>query len=125
MLALVLLGPTAPAVASGQEILSDAQDGPIDNCYSRAEYREALRLARDDQRLYSAAIDIIDQAQNTNVTVPGEPCGTTSTVPAAVAEEDGGGSALLWVGLAVAVGVVAVGAGAWARRGAGRDDGGG
>lgn len=121
MLALVLLGSTAPVLGSGQEILSDAQDGTIDNCYTRAEYREALRLARDDERLYGTRIDTIEQAQNTKVTVPGEPCGSVSTAPEAVRDDDPGGSPLLWVVLAGGVTVVAVGAGAWARRG--RDGG--
>ena len=117
MLALVLLGSTATALGSGQEILSDAQDGTIDNCYTRAEYRDALRLARDDERLYGTRIETIEQAQNTRVTVPGEPCGSVSTVPDAVPDDDSGGSAVLWVALAGGVVVVSVGAGAWARRG--------
>jgi hypothetical protein len=123
MLALVLLGPTAPALAGGQEVLSDAQDGKIDSCYSRAEFREALTLVRDDQRLYSAVIDTIREAQFSNVAVPGEPCGSGRTVPAAVDAGGAPGAAGLWIGLGVGVGLVAVGAGALARRGAG--DGGG
>lgn len=117
MLALVLLATAGPAVASGQDILNDALDGTVDACYTRAEFQEALQLARDDQRLYGTAIDTITEAQLTNVTTPGEPCGTASTAPDDAVEEDSGGSALLWIGLAAVVGLVAVGAGAWARRG--------
>ncbi len=116
MPALVLLGSTVPALGSGQEILSDARDGTIDNCYSRAEYRDALRLARDDERLYGTRIDTIEQAQNIKVTVPGEPCGSVSAAPEAVPDDDGAPGAL-WAALAGGVVVASVGAGAWARRG--------
>jgi hypothetical protein len=119
MLALVLLATAGSALASGQDILNDALDGRVDACYSRAEFREALRLARDDQRLYGTAIDTIKEAELTNVAVPGQPCGSGSTVPGGAVEEDSGTSAGLWIGLAAVVGLVAVGAGAWARRGGG------
>jgi len=39
MLALVLLGPAAVAVADGRDVLADAKDGRIDECCSRAELR--------------------------------------------------------------------------------------
>jgi len=123
MLALALLGLSATAFADGRDVLADAKDnGTIDGCYTRAELRDALRLAGNDQRLYGETVDLIKEARITNVKVPGEPCGGVRTVPAAAVEDDSGGSIGIWIGLAVAVGAVAVGAGVWARRGAGRDD---
>jgi hypothetical protein len=124
MLALALLGLSATAFADGRDVLADVQDnGRIDGCYTRAEFRDALRLASDDQRLYGSAVDLIKEARITNVEVPGEPCGAARTVPETAVEDDSGGSLGIWLGLAIAVGAVAVGAGVWARRG-GRDDSG-
>ncbi len=72
MFALLLLGPTGSALAGGQAVLADAQDnGRVDECYTRAEFRDALRMARNDQRLYSAVIDTIEEAKITNVAVDG------------------------------------------------------
>lgn len=123
MLALALLGLSATAFADGRDVLADAKDnGQIDGCYTRAEFRDALRLAGNDQRLYGSTIDLIKEARITNVAVPGEPCGSARTVPATAVEDDSGGSLGIWIGLAVAVGAVAVGAGVWARRGGGRDE---
>lgn len=120
MLALVLLGSTVPALGSGRDILADAEDTRIDNCYTRAEFQEALRLARDDQRLYAFAIDVIREAQITHVTRRGTPCGSASVVPATPVRPGGSGAPALWLGILAAVGVVSVGAGAWVhRRGAG------
>lgn len=125
LLVLVLgaLALPAPALADGRAILEDfREDGRIDRCYTRAEFREARELVRADQVQYGAGADVILDAQATNVAEPGEPC--RAPAPAtAVTEDDGGGSGLgLWIGVAVAVGVVAAGAGAWARRGASADD---
>jgi hypothetical protein len=123
MLALALLGLSATAFADGRDVLADAKDnGQIDGCYTRAEFRDALRLAGDDQRLYGSTVDLIREARITNVKVQGEPCGGARTVPTAAVEDDSGGSIGIWIGLAVAVGAVAVGAGVWARRGGGRGD---
>jgi hypothetical protein len=124
MLALALLVLSATALADGRDVLADAKDnGRIDACYTRAELNEALDLARDDQRLYGSAVDLIRDARITNVERPGQPCGTSVATADAV-EDDSGGSLGIWIGLAVAVGAVAVGAGVWARRGAGRGAGG-
>ncbi len=120
MLALVLLGSTVPALGSGRDILADAEDTRIDNCYTRAEFREALRLARDDQRLYAFAIDVITEAQITHVTRRGTPCGSASAVPATPVTPGGSGAPGLWLGVLAAVGVVSAGAGAWVHR-RGRD----
>ena len=123
MIVLALLGPAAVALADGRDVLADAQDnGRVDACYSRSELREGLRLARADQRLYSAAVDNIQEARISNVKVAGQPCGSGRVVPHEAIPDDSGAGPGLWIGLLAAVGVVAVGAGTWARR-AGRDDG--
>ena len=124
ILALALLGASATALADGRDVLADYEDnGRIDACYTRAEFQEALRLARDDQRQYGAAVDVILDAQITNVARPGEPCGAPGATTAVPVEDDSGSGLAIWIGLAVAVGAVALGAGAWARRGAGRPGG--
>jgi hypothetical protein len=123
MIVLALLGPAAVALADSRDVLADAQDnGRVDACYSRSEFRDALRLARADQRLYSATVDNIGEAQISNVKVAGQPCGSGRRVPHEAIPDDSGAGAGLWIGLLAAVGVVAVGAGAWAHR-AGGDGG--
>jgi len=119
MIVLALLGPAAVALADGKDVLADAQDSRVDACYSRAELRDALRLARADQRLYSAIVDTIEEAQISNVTVAGQPCGSGRRVPHEAIPDDSGTGPELWIGLLAAVGVVAVGAGAWAHRAGG------
>jgi hypothetical protein len=116
MLALALLGPSATALGDGRDVLADVNDnGRIDGCYSRADLNEALDLARGYDQLYGVSVDLIKEARITRVERPGVPCG--SAVAAAGAVEDGSGGSLgVFIGAAVAVGVVAVGAGAWARR---------
>ena len=117
MSSLVLLGVTASALAGGQDVVLDAVDnGHIDGCYSRADFRDALSRARDDQRLYGTAIDTIKEAQYSNVTVPGQPCGSGRVVPATPVEVSSSGASTVWgaVGLLLVAG--AVGAGALARR---------
>lgn len=122
MLALALLGLSATAFADGRDVLADVQDnGRVDGCYTRAEFRQALKLVRNDERLYGAAGDVIRAAEITNVTRPGEPCGSGRTVPAVAVADTSGASAGVWAGVAVAVVAAAVGAGVWARRG-GRGD---
>lgn len=123
MLALVLLGPAAVAVADGRDVLADAKDnGRIDACYSRAEFREATRLARADQRLYADLPDLIAVAGISHVERKGQPCGSDRAIPSGAVDVDSSGWAGLWGGVALAVGVVAVGAGAVARRGSGGRD---
>lgn len=116
MSALVLLGVTASALGDGRDVLADAQDGRIDACYSRAEFRDALDRARDDQRLYATAIDTIKEATISNVTVPGQPCGSGRTVPREPVPVSSSGASTLWGGAALVVIVGALGAGALARR---------
>lgn len=118
MLALALLALSATALADGRDVLADAKDnGRIDACYTRAELNEALDLAREDQRLYGSTVDLIRDARITSVERPGEACGGAAAVPAAAVQDESGGSLGIWIGLAVVVGAVAVGAGVWARRG--------
>ena len=102
------------ALADGQAILNDFEDnGQIDECYTRQEFQQALRLARADERVYGNAVDALEEAQVTNVARPGEEC---SAVDGECEGDDGGVGIGVWIGLAVAVGLVAAGAGAWARR---------
>lgn len=118
LLALFALsGLVLPAIglADGRAILSDFEDnGQIDECYTRQEFQQALRLARADERVYGNAVDAIEEAQVTNVARPGEEC--QATVTDSGEGDDGGVGIGVWIGLAVAVGLVAAGAGAWARR---------
>lgn len=115
MFALVLLGLTGSALAGGQAVLADAHDnGRVDGCYTRAELRDALRQASNDQRFYSAVVDAIKDAQITNVAVKGEPCGSGRAAPGSAIAVDAGGGPGIWIGALAAVGLVAVGAGGWA-----------
>ena len=108
---MVLLGPTGSALAGGQAVLADAQDnGRVDDCYSRTEFRDALRMARNDQRLYSAVIDTIEEARITNVAVDGAPCGSGRVAPGSATPVDTGGGAGIWIGAPALVGLVGVGA---------------
>ena len=116
MSSLVLLGVTASALADGRDVLSDAEDGRIDACYSRAEFRDALGQARDDQRLYGTAIDTIKEATYSNVTVPGRPCGSGRTVPATAVPVSSSGASTVWGGAALVVVLGAIGAAVLARR---------
>jgi hypothetical protein len=119
MLALALLGPSATALADGRDVLADVKDNDrIDDCYTRSELNEALDLARGYDQLYGVAIDLIKDARITRVARPGVPCGR-GAAGAAAAEDDSGGSLGVFLGVAVAVGAVAVGAGAWTRRAGG------
>jgi hypothetical protein len=118
MFALVLLGLTGSALADGQAVLADAQDNErVDACYTRAELRDALRMARNDQRLYSALVDVIDDAQITNVKVDGAPCGSGRVAPGSATAVDSGDGTGLWIGALALVGLVGVGAAGWAHFG--------
>lgn len=76
----LLLGVFAmPAFAGGRQVLADYEDnGQIDGCYTLADYEEALKLIRPDQQQYGAAVDVIRQAELTNIRRPGQACGATS-----------------------------------------------
>ncbi|MGA0069640.1 MAG: hypothetical protein ACO3PB_09325, partial [Miltoncostaeaceae bacterium] len=79
-LVALLLGVFAmPAFAGGRQVLADYEDnGQIDGCYTLADYEEALKLIRPDQQQYGAAVDVIRQAELTNIRRPGQACGATS-----------------------------------------------
>ena len=114
LLALLVTAPAA--LADGRDVLADAKDNRVDGCYTRAELNEALRLARADQRLYGVLVEIVQQAGITNVTVPGQPCGSARRVPGDAIDDTGGASPALWGGALLAVGLVGTGAGLLARR---------
>ena len=106
----------AGLLAGGRDVLADYEDnGQIDGCYTLQEFEDALRLIRPDQRQYGAAVDVIRQAELTNIEKPGQPCGSASTTPAAAPAsggDDGGVPTALIVVLVVA-GVALVGGGVW------------
>lgn len=109
------------ALSSGRDVLADYEDnGQIDNCYTAREYQEALALRRPDQAQYGATVEVIRMAQETKlVDRSGDPCPETVAVADPPAGEDGDGgvpTALVWVLVIAGVGLVAVGAGVWARR---------
>jgi hypothetical protein len=115
LLALLVTAPAA--LASGQDVLADAKDNQrVDGCYTRSELDDALRLARADQRLYGVLVDVISEAQISNVKVKGQPCGKARRVPGRAIDDTGGASPALWGGALLAVGVVGTGAGLLARR---------
>jgi hypothetical protein len=121
MLALALLGQSATALADGRDVLADLNDnGRIDACYSRAELNEALDLLRGYDRLYGVKEDLLRRARITNVERPGQPCGEGPAAGAQAAQDGSGGSLAVFLGAGLAVGAVAVGAGAWAARDRGR-----
>jgi hypothetical protein len=112
----------AGAGPGGSAVLADFDDnGRIDACYSRADFRDALRRARADQRLYGVAIDVIQQAQATNVAGPDGSCAGEGGGPGAEGD-DGDVGIGLWIGVVVALGLVAAGAGVLARRNGDADD---
>jgi hypothetical protein len=123
--ALAMAALPASVLAGGREVLADYEDnGQIDGCYTLAEFQEALRLIRPDQRQYGAAVDVIRQAELTNIRRPGQPCGATATTPAADpggADDGGGGAPTALIVVGVVGGVAVLGGIGWAvsRRGRG------
>ncbi len=149
-LLVLLLGVLAmPAFAGGREVLADYEDnGQIDGCYTLADFEDALKQIRPDQQQYGAAVDVIREAELTNIRRPGQACGATSAsgssadLPAgdtstapqdgsaagdgAIAEAEGGISALA-IAIIVAAGLALVGFVAYliaSRRKGGSGDGG-
>lgn len=131
LLALLLGVFAMPAFAGGRQVLADYEDnGQIEGCYTLADYEEALKLIRPDQQQYGAAVDVIRQAELTNIRRPGQPCGATSAdgassdVPAsdttasgqdadagdgqAIAADEGGLSGVV-IAILVAVGLAIIG----------------
>ncbi len=138
-----------PAFGSGQQVLADYEDnGQIDGCYTLADFEQALKLIRPDQQQYGAAVDVIRQAELTNIRRPGEACGGTSAAGASgdvpggtstggesvapldedvTQQEDGGGLSTLAVAIIVVGGLAVVAFVAYLlvsrRRGSGGGDG--
>ena len=72
-----------PAFGSGQQVLADYEDnGQIDGCYTLADFEDALKRIRPDQQQYGAAVDVIRQAELTNIRRPDGACGGTSAAGA-------------------------------------------
>jgi hypothetical protein len=119
-LALILAGLPAAAWASGADVLADYEDnGYIDHCYTATDYQQALAMVRSDRQQYGNEVGEIQRARLQQLRRPGKPCRVpapvTSSAPAD-AGDSGGTSPFVWVGVAAAVGVVAIGAGAIVRR---------
>lgn len=121
LIACALLALPAMALADGRAVLDDYEDnGQIDGCYPLDDFTDALELIGEDDAQYGAATDVVRQARVTNVEVPGEDCATTTAdvvdeIPAAPVDDGGSGGGLTWVIGLVALGVLALGAGLWAR----------
>ena len=124
LVALAMGVLAAPAFAGGREVLADYEDnGQINGCYTLAEFEEALRIIRPDQQQYGAAVDVIRQAELTNIRRPDGACGGTSALGASgdlpdgtattagdgVAVPDDGGMPALLVAVIVAAGLAIAG----------------
>lgn len=126
LIACALLALPAVALADGRTVIDDYDDnGQIDGCYAQEDFTEALDLIGEDEQ-YGAAIDVIRQARVTNVEVPGEDCIAVTAaplddIPSATDDGDDGGGVPAWVFGLIAVGIIAVGAGLWARSRGGSD----
>lgn len=121
LIAVAVLTLPASAWAAGTDVVRDYNDnGQIDGCYTLPDYDDASDLLGSDDVLYGAALDALQEARITRVVErAGDPCPELPATDgsAAEAEDSGGlsGTAIL-AGLVVVVGVVAIGAGALARR---------
>ncbi len=93
------------AEVSSRAVLADYEDnGQIDGCYTLAQFEEALTLIRPDQQQYGAAVDVIRQAELTNLRRPGAACSSGSaTSSETVLVDDGGLPAAVWVIIVLAV----------------------
>lgn len=79
LIALVMGVLAMPASSSSQQVLADYEDnGQIDGCYTLDDFEQALKAIRPDQQQYGAAVDVIRQAELTNIRRPGGACGGTS-----------------------------------------------
>ena len=114
-------GTTAASAAGGQQsnevngraVLADYEDnGQIDGCYTLAEYEDALKRIRPDQQQYGAAVDVIRQAELTNLRRPGGACATASAGTDVAVQADEGLPMAVWV-IIVLAGLAIVGAVAW------------
>lgn len=98
---------------SGRAVLADYEDnGQIDGCYTLAQYEDALKLIRPDQQQYGAAVDVIRQAELTNLRRPGEACAGTASATTVALQEDGGLPMAVWI-IIVLAGLAVIGAVAW------------
>jgi hypothetical protein len=112
--AAVLTVVPVPVLGTAQEVIEDYRDdGQIQGCYSTEDFNQAVRELDPNEGIYEVARDVIRQAQARCAAA-----GETSS-------DDGGSGAGVWIGIVIAVGLVALGAGALARRRGGNREGGG
>lgn len=141
LIALAMALFAMPAMADGRRVLADYEDnGQIDGSYCLTEFEDALRLIRPDQQQYGAAVDVIRQAELTNIRRTGQPCvsaavgtdpggaaagsgGSGGAIAAAEAQSTDGGLPVVVIGILVVAGIALLGAGTYAivsrRRGRG------
>ncbi len=102
---------TTAADVSGRAVLADYEDnGQINGCYTIAQYEDALRLIRPDQQQYGAAVDVIRQAEDTNLRNPDGACAAASATAVAIDDAEGDVPIVVWVIVGLAVGAVCAGA---------------
>ena len=98
---------------SGRAVLADYEDnGQINGCYTLAQYEDALKLIRPDQQQYGAAVDVIRQAELTNLRRPGGACASAASATTVAVQDDSGLPAAVWI-IIVLAGLAIVGAVAW------------
>jgi hypothetical protein len=132
LIALALLAAVpALALSNGQAVIDDFNDnGQIDRCYSAADFQQALDQVRSEQQQYGAIVDVIRQAQITNLRMAGRPCprpltASSSQTPADAQDDGGSSSTWIWivVGVAVAAAASVAGVLVYRRRGGGGEAG--
>ena len=74
--------------------------------------QDALRLIRPDQQQYGAAVDVIRQAEDTNLRNPNGACAAASSTAVALTDAEGGVPTVVWVIVGLAF-LVIVGGLAW------------
>jgi len=114
LLAAVAVLAAVPMLTLGstQKVIDDYRDnGVVDGCYSTQDFNQAMRELDPQDASYEDASAVIRYAQ------------ARCASPGAVPDGDGGSGGRVWIGIAVAVGFVSLGAVALARRPGGRGSG--
>lgn len=94
------------ALGTAQQVIEDYEDdGQIQGCYSNEDFNRAVKNLDPTDALYGTAAEIIRLAQ------------ARCAESGAASDDDGGSGAGVWIGIVIAVGLVALGAGALSRRG--------
>ena len=111
--AVAATGGQQAGEVSGRAVLADYEDnGQINGCYTMAQYEDALKLIRPDQQQYGAAVDVIRQAELTNLRRPGAACATAISTSAEAVQDDSGLPTAVWI-IIVLAGLAIIGVVAW------------